>query len=266
MDLPEKGGLSGSPSTITKEIDTTPNRYGQRAKSHRLLAVVKLATFACLASWLCGFALPRLITPTFLFKHSGVLQDDPASEFADDDFPLRAHEPWDISTDFPYPRTLSYQVTEGTWLRLDVHPVSGDIVFDMAGDVYCLPANAYLGAAGPVDGRTEAVPVLTGVPHDADPRFSPAGDRLAFKSDAGLGIDNLWVIPWAADGCGAMDVRAHINPSQALEQKQDEELLVQGVRETDERKLRRLTREGRVHGEYYFNHFWVSRDWALTKV
>jgi hypothetical protein len=99
-----------------------------------------------------------------------------------------------------------------------------------------------------------------------DPRFSPAGDRLAFKSAAGLGIDNLWVIPWAADGCGAMDALVHINPLQVLEQKQDEELLVQGVRETDERKLRRLAREGRVHGECYFNHFWVSRDWALMKV
>jgi hypothetical protein len=54
-----------------------------------------------------------------------------------------------------------------------VHPVSGDIVFDMAGDVYCLPADAYLGATGPVDGRTEAVPVLTGVPHDADPYGKP---------------------------------------------------------------------------------------------
>jgi hypothetical protein len=129
--------------------------------------------------------------------------------------------------------------------------VSGDIVFDMTGDVYCLPVDTYLGAAGPVEERTEAVPVLTSVLHDADPRFSPAGDRLTFKSDAGLGIDNLWVIPWAADGCGAMDVGAHINLSQALEQKQDEELLVQGVKETDERKLRRLTREGRVHGACY---------------
>jgi hypothetical protein len=54
-------------------------------------------------------------------------------------------------------------VTEGTWLRLDVHPVSGDIVFDMAGDVYCPPGDAYLGAVGRVGGRTEAVPVLTGV-------------------------------------------------------------------------------------------------------
>jgi len=122
--------------------------------------------------------------------------------------------------------------------------MSSDIVFDMAGDVYCLPADSYMGAAGPVEGITEAVPVLTGVPHDADPRFSPTGDRLAFRSDAGLGIDNLWVMPWAADGCRAMDVRAHVNS-----QEMDEELLVQGVKETEERKLRRSTREGRADGQ-----------------
>jgi len=128
--------------------------------------------------------------------------------------------------------------------------MSGDIVFDMAGDIYCLPASAYLGAVGPVEGSAEAVPVLTGVPHDADPRFSPKGDRLAFRSDAGLGADNLWVMPWAAGGCKAMDIRARFTSLSELEQKKDEELLVQGVKETDERKLRRLTREGRVNGAF----------------
>ncbi|KAJ8593992.1 hypothetical protein M405DRAFT_858487 [Rhizopogon salebrosus TDB-379] len=240
----EEPAQEGAPAAAEEgtEFDTyhtTPNRHAQGAKPHRLLAVVKLATFACLASWVCGFALPRLVTPTLLSKHSGVLRDDPASGFADDDFPLRAHESWDISTDFSYPRTLSYQVTEGTWLRLDVHPVSGDIVFDMAGDVYCLP--------------------LTRIWELLD-RWTGGRKRLAFKSDAGLGIDNLCVSPWAADGCGAMDVREHINPSRVLEQKQDEELLAQGVKETDERKLRRLTREGRVHAQRITNetYSWVS--------
>jgi hypothetical protein len=94
------------------------------------------------------------------------------------------------------------------------------------------------------------VPVLTGVPHDADPRFSPAGDKLAFRSDAGLGADNLWVMPWAADGCMAMDVRAHVSSSHELELIiDDEEKLTRGMKETSERKLRRLTREGRVNGE-----------------
>jgi hypothetical protein len=248
-----QSGSEKAPTT-TKEVPTyyTTRHIGYQTKSRRLqLAAVKLVTCLCLASWVYRFALPgRPVTPSLRTKYSGALLDDPASEFADDDFPLRAHEPWDISVDFPYPRTLSYEVTEGTWLRLDVHPVSGDIVFDMAGDVYCLPGDAYLGATGRVEGRTEAVPVLTGVPHDADPRFSPAGDKLAFKSDAGLGADNLWVMPWAAEGCTAMDVRAHVSSSHELELKiHDEEQLARGIKETGERRLRRLIREGRVNGE-----------------
>ncbi|KAG2365872.1 hypothetical protein BDR07DRAFT_1480928 [Suillus spraguei] len=253
--------------TTTKEVLTYyTTRHSYQTKSRRLrLAAVKIVTCLCLASWVYRFALPdHSVTLFFRAKYSGALlddRDDPASEFADDDFPLRAHEPWDISVDFPYPRTLSYEVTEGTWLRLDVHPVSGDIVFDMAGDVYCLPGDAYLGVAGGVGGRTEAVPVLTGVPHDADPRFSPSGDRLAFKSDAGLGADNLWVMPWAADGCTAMDVRAHVSSSYELELKiHDEEQLARGIQETNEKKLRRLTMEGRVNAQRITNetYNWVS--------
>lgn len=245
--------------TTTKGV---PTYYTTRqTRNHRLQrAVLKVVICLCLATWVNHFALPirHLLGLT---EYSGALLDDPASEFADDDFPLRAHEPWDISVNFPYPRTLSYEVTEGTWLRLDVHPVSGDIVFDMAGDVYCLPGDAYLGAAGRVGGRTEAVPVLTGVPHDADPRFSPAGDRLAFKSDAGLGADNLWVMPWAPDGCTAMDVRAHVSSPRDLELKiHEEEQLARGIKETDERKLRRLIREGRVNAQRITNetYNWVS--------
>ncbi|KAI9569027.1 hypothetical protein HD554DRAFT_2204740 [Boletus coccyginus] len=159
--------------------------------------------------------------------------DDPASEFKDDVFPLRPQDPWDISTDFPYPRTIAYDVEEGTWLRLDVHPISGDIVFDMAGDIYCLPAYSYSETSLTNGKKTRAVPVLTGVPHDTDPSFSPEGDRLAFRSDAGFGVDNIWAIAQ----------RVH-----------DASLLGQGVRETEERRLRRLSEEGRLAATYN----WVS--------
>ena len=53
---------------------------------------------------------------------------DPASEWKDNVWPLRPPTPWDISTDYPYNRSLEYDVQEGTWLRLDVHPATGDIV------------------------------------------------------------------------------------------------------------------------------------------
>ncbi|KAG6907448.1 hypothetical protein DXG01_008832, partial [Tephrocybe rancida] len=123
---------------------------------------------------------------------------DPASEWEDNVWPLREQTSWDISTDFPFPRKLEYDVTEGTWLRLDVHPKSGDIVFDMLGDLYCLPA-----ADVAAKGLTKARPILLGAPYDSDPHFSPEGDRLVFRSDAELGVENIWVTIWK--GCEAMD-------------------------------------------------------------
>lgn len=45
-----------------------------------------------------------------------------ASEWKDDVWPIREQTPWDISTDYAYPRVVEYDVTEGTWLRLDVSP------------------------------------------------------------------------------------------------------------------------------------------------
>jgi hypothetical protein len=193
---------------------------------------------------------------------TGAYYDDPASEFKDDVFPLRPQDTWDISTDFPYPRTLAYDVENGTWLRLDVHPISGDIVFDMVGDIYCLPAHSYSEANLTSGIKTKAVPVLTGVPHDADPIFSPEGDRLAFRSDAGLGVDNIWVMPWVAGGCSEMDVRSpSAMTAEAIAHRvYDANLLAQGLRETEERRLRRLSQEGRREAVRVTNetYNWVS--------
>jgi hypothetical protein len=174
---------------------------------------------------------------------------DPAEQFKDDIWPLRESEPWDISTDYPYPRLLEYDVTEGTWLRLDVHPKTGDVVFDMLGDLYCLPASdAEAAARGgePVKAR----PVLVGVPHDSDAHFSPEGDRLVYRSDAGHGIENIWVMEWK--GCEEADVRsasAGAELAQALASKvSEEEMLARGIKETEERRHSRLLREGRLGG------------------
>lgn len=177
---------------------------------------------------------------------------DPAEKWKDDIWPLREQTPWDISTDFPFPRSLEYDVTEGTWLRLDVNPKSGEIVFDMLGDIYCLPASAYSDVTLHSDSTTRAVPILTGVPHDSDPHFSPDGTQFVFRSDAGLGVENIWVKPWS--GCEEADVRP-INASGDLRnalqvQKDEERLLAKGVRESEERKRNRLLREGRLNGTF----------------
>ncbi|KZT44231.1 composite domain of metallo-dependent hydrolase [Sistotremastrum suecicum HHB10207 ss-3] len=186
---------------------------------------------------------------------------DPADQWRDNVWPLRPSERWDISTDFAYPRSLEYDVTEGTWLRLDVHPITGEIVFDMIGDIYCLPSST--------KDFQHAHPILLGVPHDSDPHFSPNGDRLVFRSDAGLGVENIWVIPWK--GCSAMSLRptdrnpgaaslsSELHRSLSL-QKEDEAILASGVAETVERKTRRLLREGRLNAQRVTNetYRWVS--------
>jgi hypothetical protein len=171
---------------------------------------------------------------------------DPASEWEDDIWPIRQLTHWDISTDFAYPRTLEYDVQEGTWLRLDVHPISGDIVFDMIGDLYCLPGRLALRSSnGDAVVPIKARPILTGTPFDSDPHFSRNGDRLVFRSDAELGVENIWAMEWT--GCEDMELkRKHASETQLA--LNNTKLSAPGVPEDTQRKRNRLMREGRLEG------------------
>ena len=73
-------------------------------------------------------------------------------------------------------------VTEGTWMNIDVSPDGATVVFDLLGDLYTLPV-----AGG------EAKALTSGLAWDMQPRFSPDGKWIAFTSDRGGG-DNIWVI------------------------------------------------------------------------
>ncbi|KAJ4463331.1 hypothetical protein C8J55DRAFT_444178 [Lentinula edodes] len=214
----------------------------------RRTAITRLIVFALVlvASFLFSTSISSL--RGFYSELSPIQSPNPDSEWQDNIYPFRQQSPWDISTDFPYPRLLEYDVQEGTWLRLDVHPISGDIVFDMLGDIYCIPASeAYAYDKNTV---ARARPVLLGIPYDADPRFSPDGKRLAFRSDAGIGIDNIWLMHWT--GCEEMDIRPStaVDPllAEALAEKDKEDhlLFIQRVSETKTRQRNRLRREGRV--------------------
>ncbi|THH10405.1 hypothetical protein EW145_g1350 [Phellinidium pouzarii] len=240
----------------------------QRSPNH-LARLGRVLLVLCIAIQTCAFlpGLLRQLTDAFTGALLHSLAEDkpagkllnPADEWRDDVFPLRRPAPWDISTDFPYPRTLEFNVNEGTWLRLDVHPLSGEIVFDMLGDIYCLPVSSYLQPAnsGPAElTSTEALPIMLGIPHDSDPHFSPDGRLLVFRSDAELGVDNIWLTNWT--NCESMNVRPPANGnaelsnelSEALSmQNQEDDLLASGIAETSERKRRRLLREGRLTGQ-----------------
>lgn len=83
-------------------------------------------------------------------------------------------------------KTVRFSTDEGTWLSLDVSPDGKTIVFDLLGDLYTLPI-----AGG------EAKKIVGGMSFEAQPRFSPDGQWIAFTSDRS-GAENLWIAK--ADG------------------------------------------------------------------
>lgn len=78
-------------------------------------------------------------------------------------------------------RTFDFDLTEGSWIALDVSPDNKTIVFDFLGDIYTLPING-----------GDAVQVTSGFPFDSQPRFSPDGKQIVYISDESGG-DNVWV-------------------------------------------------------------------------
>lgn len=95
----------------------------------------------------------------------------------------KAESKWDVEAP---PGLESYEVkldvTEGTWLSLDVSPDGTEIAFDLLGDLYLLPI-----AGG------EARSLTHGLSWDMQPRFSPDGKSIVFTSDR-AGGDNVWII------------------------------------------------------------------------
>ncbi|MEZ5174469.1 MAG: hypothetical protein R2850_13430 [Bacteroidia bacterium] len=99
---------------------------------------------------------------------------------------------WDCSVP-PGPfKTVNLELTEGTWMNLDVSPDGKSIVFDILGDIYQMP---YSGG--------EATLLRGGHPYEVQPRYSPNGKWISFTSDAG-GADNIWVMK--TDGSEARQV------------------------------------------------------------
>ncbi len=83
----------------------------------------------------------------------------------------------------PGPKTeANLNLTEGTWMTVDVSPDGKDIVFDLLGDIYALPI-----------GGGEAKNLTSGAIWDMQPRFFPDGKLIGFASDR-AGGDNIWVM------------------------------------------------------------------------
>ena len=99
---------------------------------------------------------------------------------------LAADDEWDVNDPPGDEYEFELDVTEGTWMNLDVSPDGERIVFDLLGDLYLIPI-----------GGGDAEALTNGMAWDMMPRFSPDGSGIAFISDR-TGGDNVWTIP--ADG------------------------------------------------------------------
>src|SRR5262245_61116959 len=92
-------------------------------------------------------------------------------------------EKWDVNNPAMGPsKDIQIDVTEGTWLSLDVSPDGKEIAFDLLGDLYAIPI-----------GGGEARALTSDVAWQMQPRYSPDGKSIAYTSDQGGG-DNIWVM------------------------------------------------------------------------
>ncbi len=99
---------------------------------------------------------------------------------------------WDVNNPGGPYKDVSFTVNEGTWMNLDLSPDGKEIVFDLLGDIYIMPA-----------GGAEAKLLRGGLAFEVQPRFSPDGSRILFTSDAGGG-DNIWMMN--RDGSNAKQI------------------------------------------------------------
>ncbi|WP_296705687.1 amidohydrolase, partial [Algoriphagus sp.] len=79
-------------------------------------------------------------------------------------------------------RTFEFDLTEGSWIALDVSPDGQSIVFDFLGDIYRMPITG-----------GDATQLTEGMQFDAQPRYSPDGKKIIFISDESGG-ENVWTL------------------------------------------------------------------------
>ena len=136
-----------------------------------LAVIMALAAAAILAA----APLPAMAIPA-------PQQQTPADTASDSDDPL----PLEAA------RTIRIDQDRGTWMSVDVSPDGSQLVFDYLGDLFLLPMEG-----------GEARQLTSGMAFDAQPRFSPDGDRIVFTSDRSGG-QNVWIM--SVDGSDTTQV------------------------------------------------------------
>ena len=112
-------------------------------------------------------------------KKPGTKTEDKKS---DDSEAEEQDEEWDVTNPPGDKREIDINVTQGTWMSLDVSPDGKTIAFDMLGDIYTMPITG-----------GKATNIASGMAWEMQPRFSPDGSRIAFTSDR-AGGDNIWTM------------------------------------------------------------------------
>ncbi|WP_282110437.1 amidohydrolase family protein [Shewanella algicola] len=94
---------------------------------------------------------------------------------------------WQVNSPENAPlQQININVTEGTWMNVNVSPDGKHIIFDLLGDIYQMPISG-----------GEAKPIAQGIAWQMQPVYSPDGKYIAFTSDEDGG-DNIWIME--ADG------------------------------------------------------------------
>ena len=97
-------------------------------------------------------------------------------------FVFSQEKAWDVNEVRGPHENVSFTVTSGTWMNLDVHPDGKEIVFDLLGDIYSLPLEG---------GKAKLI--CGGLAYEGHPRYSPDGKHILFTSDR-AGGDNIWMM------------------------------------------------------------------------
>jgi imidazolonepropionase-like amidohydrolase/Tol biopolymer transport system component len=129
--------------------------------------------------------LAALTASTILASSSALAWQDEEMEATDGDVAAEAEDAnadWDVANPPLETRSIDINVTEGTWMSLDVSPDGQTIAFDLLGDIYTMPISG-----------GEATNISSGLPWEIQPRFSPDGTEIAFTSDR-EGGDNIWIM------------------------------------------------------------------------